>query len=266
MSGVCQNDKVGSEGLAGRDGKVTQNRLSAYGPFGELCKQVAAEGKVREIVTEYIRPPLLVEGRKFHLRVYVGVVSFEPLTVFFHPGYVKFGQRAYDDSAENASDPYRHFTNIPNPLSYEANVLWAYDELDWYLSAVARRVAPGYVNATLMPLLKRVAVFSMRLLHAVVPAGHEGRFYHEYSLDFFLDDLLRVYLLEINARTGTQLVDMAFFKAFINAVEDLRIAMERGVWPSEVNGGATLPEGMDVGPMELIILKDWDSGTLEGCD
>eukprot|EP00899_Mesostigma_viride_P002745 jgi/Mesvir1/12471/Mv14375-RA.1 len=245
--------------------KPVPNRLQAYGPRGEHCAEIAKKGQPRDIVTEYIRRPLLIEGRKTHIRAYVGLASAEPLTVFFQPAYVKFTQRAYSGSAEHAFDAFRHFSNVPNPNSEDADVWWRFDELDWYLSAVAGRVAPGYVNATLVPLFKRVAVFAMRILHAAMPVKYEG-FFQEFSFDFMLDDAFRVYLLEINTTTGTRSYDLSFFTSLINVVDELRLARERGTWPSEAPGAAMLPEGMDIGTMELLIYKDWDTGNLEGCD
>eukprot|EP00899_Mesostigma_viride_P002727 jgi/Mesvir1/12455/Mv00609-RA.1 len=147
----------------------------------------------------------------------------------------------------------------------EADVWWTFDELDWYLSAVAGRVAPGYVNATLVPLFKRVAVFAMRMLHAAMPVKYEG-FFQEFSFDFFLDEALRVYFLEINTTSATNSFDVSFFTSLMNVVDELRLARERGIWPSEAPGAAMLPEGMDLGTMELLIYKDWDTGNLEGCD
>eukprot|EP00899_Mesostigma_viride_P002730 jgi/Mesvir1/12458/Mv00612-RA.1 len=244
--------------------KPVPNRLQAYGPRGENCVEIAKKGQPRDIVTEYIRRPLLIEGRKNHIRAYVGLASAAPLTIFFQPAYAKFTQRAYNGSAEHASDAFRHFSNVPNPNSEDADVWWTFDELDWYLSAVAGRVAPGYVNATLVPLFKQVAVFSMRMLHAAMPVKYEG-FFQEFSFDFFLDEALRVYFLEINTTTGTKSYDLSFFTSFIKAVLDLRLAREKGTWPSEAPGAAMLPEGMDLGTMELLLYKDWDTGSLEGC-
>eukprot|EP00899_Mesostigma_viride_P014249 jgi/Mesvir1/22825/Mv20087-RA.1 len=246
-------------------GAQDSNRLHAYGPAGENCDRIGEvnAGK-KEIATRYIRPPLLIEGRKFHVRSYAGLASSDPLTVFFHRGYVKVGQQAYDDSKERSGDALRHFTNMPNPNTNSADVLWTYEDFEWYLSSVVRRVEPGYVNATMVPLFKRVTVFALRLLHEALPAGHQG-FYQEYSFDFMFGDDLRIYLIEVNTNTGCIFKDPTFWKSFMNAFEDLRIAREAGVWPRE-EPGAMLPDGMDIGTLELLMYKDWDTGSLEGCD
>eukprot|EP00899_Mesostigma_viride_P028869 jgi/Mesvir1/9167/Mv13711-RA.1 len=241
------------------------NRLQAYGPRGENCAEIAQKGQPRDLVTEYIRLPSLIEGRKTHIRFLVGVATVEPLTAFTQPAYVKFTQREYNGSAEHASDGFRHFSNFPNPNSGNADVWWTFDELDWYLSAVTGQVAPGYVNSTLVPLFNRVAVFAMRVLHAAMPVKYEG-FFQDFALDFILDEALRVYFLEINTTTRPLSSELSFYTSLVNVVDQLRLARERGGWPSEATGAAMLPEGTDIGSMELLIYKNWDTGSLEGCD
>eukprot|EP00899_Mesostigma_viride_P026955 jgi/Mesvir1/7444/Mv19223-RA.1 len=261
----CADGSADCPGPAGSKAAPIPNRLQAYGPRGERCAEIAEKGQPREIVTEYIRRPLLIEGHKAHIRVYVGLASAEPLTVFFQPGYAEWTQRKYNGSAEHASDEFRHFSSVPNINPSDADIWWTFDELDWYLSAVTGQVAPGYVNATLVPLFKRVAVFAMRMFHGAMPVRYEG-FFQEFSFDFILDEALRVYFLEINTTSGTRSYDLSFFTSLLSAVDDIRLARERGVWPSEAAGAAMLPEGMDLGSMELIIYNDWDTGSLEGCD
>ncbi len=43
----------------------------------------------RRLIQRYIPSPLLLEGRKFDLRVYMLVASYAPLTAYYHDGYVR---------------------------------------------------------------------------------------------------------------------------------------------------------------------------------
>ena len=48
------------------------------------------------IISKYIADPLLINGHKFDLRIYVAVTSYEPLRVYvFKEGLVRFASEEY---------------------------------------------------------------------------------------------------------------------------------------------------------------------------
>lgn len=65
------------------------------------------------IVQEYLDKPLLIEGYKFDLRIYVFVLSYNPLRVFvYDDGLVRLGTTKYAmPTAENIDDLFMHLTN-----------------------------------------------------------------------------------------------------------------------------------------------------------
>jgi hypothetical protein len=49
------------------------------------------------VVSEYIDNPLLVDGLKFDLRIYVGITGFNPLRIYMHKGgLARFATHAYE--------------------------------------------------------------------------------------------------------------------------------------------------------------------------
>ena len=65
---------------------------------------------VQKVVQKYIERPLLVNNRKFDIRQWVLVTSWEPLDAFvFETAYLKFCSCDY--SLDEFSDVYRHLSN-----------------------------------------------------------------------------------------------------------------------------------------------------------
>ncbi|AAZ11916.1 tubulin-tyrosine ligase-like protein, conserved [Trypanosoma brucei brucei TREU927] len=77
------------------------------------------------VVQEYVDDPLLLEGRKMDLRLYVAVTSYDPLTVYLHDeGLVRLAVQQYNEGAPDEAtrcdpvevslshfDPFRDLTN-----------------------------------------------------------------------------------------------------------------------------------------------------------
>lgn len=62
------------------------------------------------IVQKYIENPLIINNRKFDLRIWVLVTSLNPLTIWFwDKPYVRFP--AADYNADNLNDRFIHLTN-----------------------------------------------------------------------------------------------------------------------------------------------------------
>ncbi|PCI27234.1 hypothetical protein COB52_05110 [Candidatus Kaiserbacteria bacterium] len=63
------------------------------------------------VVSRYISNPLLINGHKFDLRIYVLVSSFEPLRVYvFKEGLTRFASEPYSNS-HSKSNKFVHLTN-----------------------------------------------------------------------------------------------------------------------------------------------------------
>lgn len=61
------------------------------------------------VVSRYIQNPLLINGHKFDLRIYVAVTSFDPLRVYvFKEGLARFASEQYSNKTENK---FQHLTN-----------------------------------------------------------------------------------------------------------------------------------------------------------
>lgn len=63
------------------------------------------------VISRYIDNPLLINGLKFDLRLYVLVTSFEPLKIYiYNEGLVRFASEPYN-LANIKNNAYAHLTN-----------------------------------------------------------------------------------------------------------------------------------------------------------
>jgi Tubulin-tyrosine ligase family len=63
------------------------------------------------VISRYIDNPLLINGLKFDLRLYVLVTSFDPLKIYvYNEGLVRFASEPYNTS-NIKQNVYAHLTN-----------------------------------------------------------------------------------------------------------------------------------------------------------
>lgn len=76
----------------------------------ETPSQVPLEEPV--VVAKYISKPLLIEGHKCDLRLYVAVTSFDPLLIYiYEEGMVRFATVKYDNTHKSLWNPCMHLCN-----------------------------------------------------------------------------------------------------------------------------------------------------------
>lgn len=73
----------------------------------------AATQAAAYVVQRYIENPQLIGGKKFDLRLYVLVTSYQPLTVYvYRSGFARFSSYRYNTSAKSLGDTFVHLTNV----------------------------------------------------------------------------------------------------------------------------------------------------------
>jgi tubulin polyglutamylase TTLL9 len=57
--------------------------------------------------------PLLIGGKKFDMRIYVLVTSYQPLTVYlYRSGFGRFTHHRYSNKVEEIQNTFMHLTNV----------------------------------------------------------------------------------------------------------------------------------------------------------
>uniref|UniRef100_A0A2M3ZFV8 Putative tubulin polyglutamylase ttll4 n=1 Tax=Anopheles braziliensis TaxID=58242 RepID=A0A2M3ZFV8_9DIPT len=162
------------------------------------------------IVQRYIERPLLINGSKFDLRLYVLVTSMNPLRVYMHTdGLARFASVKYSEKSETLSDRYMHLTNYSiNKLSnnYSQNEdadacqghKWTIKSLWSYF--IEQGVNVDRLWSALRNLVLRTVLAGEGPIHAMskVNVGSKYNCYELFGIDVLLDSELVPWLLEVN--------------------------------------------------------------------
>ena len=163
------------------------------------------------VLSQYIDNPLLVDGFKFDLRVYVAVTSYDPLRIYlFEDGLARFATQKYDASKAFLFDSFMHLTNYSLNKSSANYVACDQEDVEdygnkWSLSALLRHLAKADIDVPLLMarmedlIIKTVIAGELPIASAVrsfVP--HHYNCFELYGFDILIDGDLKPWLIEVN--------------------------------------------------------------------
>lgn len=169
------------------------------------------------VVSRYIENPLLIQGLKFDLRVYVLVTGFEPLRAYvYREGLVRFAVSPYSTEEEHLKDAYRHLTNYSinkYARNFVENQELKHDNVGhkWSLSALLKHLKCVGVDVELM--WARIHDLIIKTLLAVEPTisskardvnVHPTNCFEVYGFDVLVDEDLKPWLIEVNLSPSMQ--------------------------------------------------------------
>lgn len=196
----------------------------------DLCRK-------RGIVQRYVPNPLLINGYKFDLRVYVVVVSYEPLKVYLNDeGLVRMATEKYTASADTLDVRTMHLTNYSvnklSPLFVQnkdgkatadeqgeepedgesAASKWSFKELQQYFRAhgldyeLMRDRIKDVIIKTLLAVEPQIRGEWARAMENEeagwgargASGAHPASCFESYGFDILIDDELKAWLLEVN--------------------------------------------------------------------
>ncbi|XP_013422025.1 tubulin polyglutamylase TTLL5 isoform X2 [Lingula anatina] len=163
------------------------------------------------IVCKYIPNPLLIDGFKFDVRLYVGVTSYDPLLIYlFEEGLTRFATVRYDKNAKSLRNHYMHLTNYS--VNKKSKDYVGNDDPDvedygnkWSMGAMLRYLSSeGYDTTALMMRIEDVVIKT--ILSAEMPIAtackmfvpFKGNCFELYGFDILIDSNLRPWILEVN--------------------------------------------------------------------
>ncbi|XP_037922551.1 tubulin polyglutamylase TTLL4-like isoform X3 [Hermetia illucens] len=162
------------------------------------------------IVQKYIERPLLINGSKFDLRLYVIVTSVNPLRVYIHTdGLARFASVRYSDKLDTLDDRCMHLTNYSiNKFSesYAINEdVNACQGHKWTLRSLWTHFREQGINTKrlwgkIRNIILRTLLAGESGLNRMFKTNVRSRYncFELFGFDILLDEQLTPWLLEVN--------------------------------------------------------------------
>ncbi|OMJ74452.1 hypothetical protein SteCoe_26635 [Stentor coeruleus] len=163
------------------------------------------------IVSKYITNPHTLNGLKYDLRIYVGVVCFDPLRIYIYKdGLVRFATEKYSTEHKKLKKRYVHLTNFSVNKKSSKFVKNTNAQIDgegskWSLKALKKKY--DELGISYEEVFRKIEDIIIKTLIAVEPhvvnsinqaCKSRNNCFETYGFDILIDDTLRPWLLEVN--------------------------------------------------------------------
>ena len=163
-------------------------------------------------VSRYVNNPLLINGLKFDLRIYVTVTSFNPLRIYMHDeGLTRFATEPYDPSPEHFDNRFMHLTNYSvnkHNTNFEFNEGTDAEDVGskWTLDAFRKWMErQGMDHRKLWKRIHHVVTMTFLSIESQVNAAVDMHVPYKsrncfqlFGFDILIDENLEPVLIEIN--------------------------------------------------------------------
>ena len=162
------------------------------------------------VISRYVTNPLLINGHKFDLRIYVVVTSYEPLRVYvYKEGLARFASESYSTKF-NKNNRYMHLTNYSINKKNEKFVQNEDAEQDdvgfkWSLTAFCNHLEQVGIDMDLMwsriydVILKTLSCGDNYVIQAMKKNWmYRLNCFDVFGFDILLDSDLKPWLVEVN--------------------------------------------------------------------
>ncbi|XP_046846125.1 tubulin monoglutamylase TTLL4-like [Xenia sp. Carnegie-2017] len=163
------------------------------------------------VVQKYLTKPYLINGRKFDLRIYVFVTSFDPLRIYlFEDGLARFATCKYTSSSKSLGNRFMHLTNYS--INKKNNNVYTPNDNEevcqghkWSLKALWGYLKRSGVNTSkIWENIKDIVVKTVICCESTVNVLMKQNVRNSYccnelfGFDVMLDENLKPWILEVN--------------------------------------------------------------------
>eukprot|EP00440_Ansanella_granifera_P016875 gb/GFBE01018337.1/.p1 GENE.gb/GFBE01018337.1/~~gb/GFBE01018337.1/.p1 ORF type:complete len:480 (+),score=126.79 gb/GFBE01018337.1/:1-1440(+) len=195
------------------------------------------------VVQRYLSDPLLVGGKKFDLRLYVLVTSYNPLTVYmYRSGFARFSHARFSMNAADLSDAMIHLTNVAVQKHNEnydekRGGKWDLHSLKLYLQQTED---PEKVSQ-LFCAIQDVILFSLLSVQKVMI--QDKHCFELYGYDIMISKDFKPWLIEVNASPSLSANTAADYEMKFALLDDVLTILD---FEKYLDGSETQIGGFDV--------------------
>ncbi|CAF2158159.1 unnamed protein product [Rotaria magnacalcarata] len=175
------------------------------------------------VIQKYIDRPLLIDGLKFDIRIYVLILNLDPLEIFlYNEGLVRFATVDYQPpSATNLHLTFMHLTNYSlnkrsanykhasdedqiNASKRKLTLVWSQLSQQFSLNEVerAKLLIEEMINKTILAILPEIRI---EYVSELPLTRKQDRCFQIIGFDVILTDQLKPILLEVNANPSLRI-------------------------------------------------------------
>lgn len=157
------------------------------------------------IVQEYVDKPLLIDGRRFDIGLYVTITSIDPLRVYVFQGEWLFRFCMKDYEPFDTSDINKYvITDDYTPLWQMPSLQKYYSDLDsnrkeaFFAYFRSQGKDPEKLSSDLEDAIRQVCYLKEKAIISAMSAYQSGNFFEMVRFDFVVNEDLHVFLMEVN--------------------------------------------------------------------
>lgn len=187
---------------------IVKPSASSQGKGIFLTNRFSDIPKKDHVVSQYIENPLLIDGLKFDLRIYIAITCFNPLRIYMYKeGLVRFATQKYNGNGKNR---FMFLTNY-SVNKYSENFIENNNALEdgkgskWSITALRKLFAEqGIDDENLWAKIKDLVIKAIISIEGIVFSGCEMHLpyrtncFELLGFDVLIDDTLNPWLLEVN--------------------------------------------------------------------
>jgi len=245
--------------------------VGAYGAgVHTVSRELCLRG--RYVAQRYLDNPLLLDGRKFDIRVYAFVARVAPkdrLLAYYHQGHARVNVAKYETDGGVAA--HLTNTNIQKHLDeYRDNDL-AKEDHNWSLEALkdhlrdlgepGRRAADNLVEHMKKAMTTAIVAAAPKWENLDMPKNT----FQFFGFDFMMTNDLKLWLIEANKNSAlapTSTTKRSTTLPLVREALDVTLKM----WDASADDEPGPLINHNNGTLEVLVDGDWKFGFVEGCE
>lgn len=190
------------------------------------------------IIQKYLYRPLLYHNRKFDIRVYSLILSYNSTVqcYFYQDGYLRTSVAEF--SIENTKNRFIHLTNdavqkkSSNYGKFEESNKLSYSDFQSYLNSLSS--SPTNFTQKILPEIKNLVKSSVQATYSKLDPKQRLFSFEILGYDFMVDELFTPWLIEVNTNPCLELSGPYLSEIIPKMLRDgFQIALDQ-VFPSDV--------------------------------